>query len=444
MWKRLPQIVLLFIACNGKAQEPSRPVEFLTFGDCLQRALDNNLTLKYGQMSEQIALTQYRASYGKLLPGINATGENRNSWGKEIDSDTNLYVNEALHTYEGTLNANFNLFSGLKVWHTIRATKKEREISKVNVERIRNEITIDLAQRFITILYLQEIIEANRQQIESSNKQIELAQLKFDNGTISESEVFKLKSQKASEELAMLTNQNNLTDNLISLKQLMNISLETEIALSKPELNLNPLAGLDQQQYDLTRTAVKRHPAFRASLLETQKAGAELSLARSLRYPVLGGRLLYRSNFSSSEDEIPTHQQISDNASTGLRFTLTIPIFSQFDTWSEVKTRKIELKQAKLSSQLEESRLSKEVMKAITDTRTSIKKREASAIAFEFSQKSLDADMLKFELGKININEWSTTKTNFNRAQAELIQARYELLLNNALIKFYLGEPFAL
>jgi outer membrane protein len=33
---------------------------------------------------------------------------------------------------------------------------------------------------------------------------------------------------------------------------------------------------------------------------------------------------------------------------------------------------------------------------------------------------------------------------NFNNSQAELIQAKYELLFNNALIKFYLGEKFVL
>ncbi|NUY82132.1 TolC family protein [Flavobacterium sp. MAH-1] len=443
MSKRLPQIFVLLFFCISTAQETPK-VEFLTFADCLERTMANNLALQHGLLGEQVALTQYKASYGKLLPEITATGDNRNSWGKEIDSDTNLFVDEALHTNEGTLNANFNLFAGFAVWKNIKAEKQDRQISKINVERIKNDITIDLAQRYITILYLQEIIEANKLQIKSSEKQIELAQLKFDNGSVSESEVFKIKAQKASEELTLITNQNNLTDNLISIKQLMNLAIDTEIALSKPDLEINPLTNLDQQQYDLTKTAVNRHPAFRKSQLETDRARTELSLARSLRFPVITGRMFWRTNFSSTEDMIPTHEQISGNANTAIRFFITIPIFSRFQTWAEVKTAKLEWKQAQIFSKLEENRLSKEVMKAITDTRTSIKKRDASALAFEFTQKSLGADDLKFELGKININEWSLTKMNYNKAQATLIQSRYELLFNNALIKFYLGEAFSL
>jgi len=47
-------------------------------------------------------------------------------------------------------------------------------------------------------------------------------------------------------------------------------------------------------------------------------------------------------------------------------------------------------------------------------------------------------------LGKININELNLTKTNLNNSEAQLIQSKYELMYNNALIKFYLGEKFNL
>jgi outer membrane protein TolC len=101
-------------------------------------------------------------------------------------------------------------------------------------------------------------------------------------------------------------------------------------------------------------------------------------------------------------------------------------------------------KQSKLNTQMVRNNLSKEVLKAITDTKTAIKKNESSAMAFEFSKKSYEADALKFELGKININELNISKMIFNNSQAELIQSKYQLLYNNSLIKFYLGEHFSL
>lgn len=432
-------LLLLILTYTANAQEA------LTFDMCLERTLKNNLQLKAASFDENIARSQHRGSYGLMMPEITADAEGRNSWGKELDPDTNTFTRDDLRNYEGTVNANFNLFSGLAVHNTIKLARQEKELVRTNIRLLQNTLTIDLAQRFITILYLQEIIAANEAQIQSSTKQLELAQLKFDSGVIPESELFKIKAQKASEELTVLTNRNTLAENMISLKQLMNMPLETEIVLLKPELELNENVVSGESDLELTKKAVDIHPAFQASILEMKKARTELAIARSLRWPTLSMRLMYRSNYDPTiRDEVSFDDQIDMNTSKQIRFYLTIPIFTQFRNNLEIKTQKMLYRQSKVTSELERNRLSKEVLLAINDAKTAVKKNEASAIALEFSQKSYDADMLKFEVGKIGISELNLTKVNFNATQAELIQSKYELLFKNALIKFYAGEPFSL
>jgi outer membrane protein len=435
------KIALLLLIFNYAANAQ----EALTFDMCLERTMKNNLQLKAAAFDENIARSQHRGSYGLMLPNITADAEGRNSWGKELDPDTNTFTRDDLRNYEGTVNANFNLFSGLAVHNTIKRARQEKELVRTNIQLLQNTLTIDLAQRFITILYLQEIIAANEKQIEASGKQLELAQLKFDSGVISESELFKIKAQKASEELNLLTNNNRLADNMISLKQLMNMPLETEVVLLKPELELNENVVSSESEFELTKKAVDIHPAFQASILEMKKARTELAIARSLRWPTLSMRLMYRSNYDPTiREEVSFDEQIDMNTSRQIRFYLTIPIFNQFRNNLEIKTQKMLYRQSKVTTELERNRLSKEVLLAVKDAKTAIKKNEASAVAMEFSQKSYDADMLKFEVGKIGISELNLTKINFNTAQADLIQAKYELLFKNALIKFYAGEPFSL
>ena len=124
----------LLVSIGASAQE------VLTFADCRERALSNNLRLKSADYQERASVYQHRASYGKFLPSIYAEGENRNSWGKEIDSDTNLYVRDNLRNTEGTVNAYFNLFSGFEVYNNIRITKQDLEINKANAQQVSNEI----------------------------------------------------------------------------------------------------------------------------------------------------------------------------------------------------------------------------------------------------------------------------------------------------------------
>lgn len=434
---------LLLIAQGAQAQD------LMTFKDCLDLALKNNLDLKTALNQEQIAKTQYRSSYGKLAPNLYGTAENKNSWGREVDPNSNLFINTDIKNYVGYINASYNLFAGFTTLNTIRLNKQEYRINQSNVQKVQNEITIDLAEKFITILYLQEIIAANEKQIESSQKQLELAQLKFDAGSIPEGEVFKIKSQKASEELTLLTNQNHLIDNMVSLKQLMNLPLEKEITLVKPILQLDTNVNVETQ-YDIIKQALDLNPMITMSKLREKKARAALALARASRYPVLSMRAQYGTQYTKTdyedneEDLLDFRDQIRNNEVNILRFNLVVPIFSQFDNHSKIKTSRILYKQSKIDTQIKQNELSKTVLKAITDTKTSLKKSEASAKAFEFSEKSFQADMLKFELGKINTNELNVTKANYNYSQAQLIQSKYELLYNNALIKFYLGEPFSL
>ncbi|RZJ34467.1 MAG: TolC family protein [Flavobacterium sp.] len=432
-------LLALFVSIGASAQE------VLTFADCQQRAFANNLRLKSADYQERAAVYEHRATFGKFLPNIYAEGENRNSWGKEIDSDTNLYVRDNLRNTEGTLNAYFNLFSGFEVYNNIKIKKQQLEIDKANLQQVRNEISISLAQHFITILYLQEIIEANEEQIRSSAKQVEIGELKFNEGVISESELFKIKSQKASEELRLLNSKNMLADNMIAIKQLMNIPVDQEITLMQPELQLDPqVAAVDSDPYALAAEAARQHPMYKMSLFEQQKAKAELSLARAPLLPKVTLRLMYRSNYSSTDEEIPFSTQLDENTTKSIRFYITVPIFSQFDNYGKIKSSKMRYLQSKVETKMEENRLTREVLKAINDAKTSLKKTESTNLAFDYSKKSYDADALKFELGKININELNTTKIMYNTTQAELIQAKYELLFNNALIRFYMGEDFNL
>ena len=418
--------------------------EVMSFKDCLDLVIKNNLELQSAINSEKIAQYQYTASYGNLLPNFFGSVDNKNSWGREVDPKTNQFVNLDIKNYVGYINATYNLFAGFSALNTIRLNKQELKINQTNIKRVENELTINLAEKFITILYLQDIIIANQEQIKSSENQLALALLKFNAGSIAESEVFKLKSQKATEEFNLLTNQNRLTDNMVSIKQLMNLPLEKVIILIKPILKLDSTIAADENPFGIIDKAIAINPSYKMSLQEEKKARIALSLARAAKYPILSMRAQYGANYTNTDLLNNFNQQLKNNEVNILRLSLVIPIFTQLDYYSTSKTSKMIYKQSKIDTQITKNALSKEVMKAITDTKTSMKKNEASSIAFEFSEKSFQADALKFELGKININELNVTKASYINSQAQLIQSKYELLYNNALIKFYLGEAFSL
>jgi len=418
--------------------------EKLTYKDCLNLALKNNLSLKNAALSEKISVYKRRYSYGNFLPSVTGNAEKKYSWGRDIDPTTNAFIDKNLMTYSGNITGIYTLFGGFYNLKSIQSAKQEVEINKANQQKLQNEITIEITQKFIEILYLEELLIANTEQIISSEKQLELAKLKFESGTIAESEVFKIQSQKATEELLLVTNKNQLSTNLIDLKQLLNIPLETKISLVKPNLLVSENNLLLENEYVITKKAVEINPSFTMSKWMEKKAKTEIGLSRASKMPVLNLKFTYGSNYSDNDSQIRFEDQINANLVTALRLNLVIPIFSQFENTFKIKQSKLSYEQAKNETKIEENNVSKVVLLAINDTKAAIQKNEATIKAFDFAKKSFEADALKYELGKINSSELNVTKTNYKNAQAELIRAKYELIFTNGLVRFYLGEDFSL
>lgn len=416
----------------------------LNFSDCLALAMKQNLEIQSANVNEEVLKYQYKASYGRLAPELRAEGFQRARFNQIYDFSTNSYIDNTVRELRGTVRANFNLFSGFNVWNTIKVQKQEYAIAKLNSQQQIREITISLAESYLTTLYLTELVKINAQQIQLSEKQLALAQLKYEAGVIAESEVFKLKTQKANEELELVNNNNKLIDNWVRLKQLMNLPIQEELVLEAPAVELDSAVLSENNTAEITSKIIDFHPLTNISLLRQSRAKAALAVARSFRYPELNAEFAYRTSSFSNLELVDQELQFDRNRNGFLRLNLIIPIFNQLNTYSRIKQAKGGLKQAGIQIDRVRNQITQEATKAINDTKTARKRVETASIALEFSKKSYEADALKFELGKINTNELNITKNQYNNSQADLIKSNYELLYNNALINFYLGEPFKL
>ena len=429
---------IFVFACNVYGQKK------ISFEDCLNIAFENNLSIKNANISEQISNYQLTSSKTKLLPSINASASNNYSWGRGIDPNTNAYINQEFKSFNGNIGSDLVLFKGFSNITAIKLAKQELELNKTTVQKIKNDITIDIASKFTTILYLQEIIKSNQEQLLSTQKQLLLIETKFEQGYVAESEVFKIKSQKASEELTLVNNQNTLSTNILDLKQLLNLPLDEEIILITPVEKLFSKLEVMTKNSTFISDAVAQNPSYLISKINQQKSKLNINSAKSSIFPTLSTGFNWGSTYSNSNQLQNFNEQFKNNRSYGLNFTLSIPVFSQLSNHYKIKESRLNYEKSVIDTQIEENRLSKVFTQEINDANSSFVKYESYLSNLEFSQKSYDADLLKFDLGKISTNELLITKNNFVNAQSQLIQSKYELLYNQALVNFYINQKFTL
>jgi outer membrane protein len=414
----------------------------LTFEKCLEIAFKNNLNIKNAEISEEIANYQHKGTIAKLLPTVSGSFSNNYSWGRGIDPSTNTFVNQEFKSYSGGLNSGINLFSGFQNINSIKLAKQELESNKTTIQKIKNEIIIEIATKYTNIIYLKEIIKSNEQQITSTQKQLELNQSKFELGYIPESDIFKIKSQLANEQLTLINNINQLSINELDLKQLINLPYTAKITLEPIKDKLFSKLNMDKNDESSINKALEQNPAYQLTLINQKKSKINLALSRAVLYPSLNASFGINSAYSNNNTFFNFNEQINNNLAYGLSFSLSIPIFSQLQNRFKVKENKLNYQKTLIDTDIEKNRLSKVVIQAVNDANASYSKYESSLSALEFSQKSYEADFLKLELGKISTNEFINTKNIYINNQAELIRSKYELMFNQALVKFYLDNTF--
>ncbi len=126
-----------------------------------------------------------------------------------------------------------------------------------------------------------------------------------------------------------------------------------------------------------------------------------------------------------------------DNYSTGLGFSLNIPIFDAFSTRNNVRRARLEETTAKLNYETSCDNIYKDIQQAYYRAVAAEKKLSSSKIARDSSHDAFLAMQEKYNYGRANATEYEQAKSAYVRAVAENVQARYELIMRGRILAFY-------
>ena len=133
--------------------------------------------------------------------------------------------------------------------------------------------------------------------------------------------------------------------------------------------------------------------------------------------------------------------QLKNNFSQYIGLNLSVPIFNRFQTRNSIRNARIEQENQQLRLDNTKKTLYKEIQQACLNTTAAQAKYESSTVAAKSSHDAFTLMQAKYENGKANITEFNEAKNSYLRAESDCVQARYELLYQQALILFYRGRP---
>jgi outer membrane protein len=447
-----------------------------TLQECLDYAAKNNLVVQQSGLNVKDARNSRDQSVYNMLPTANGFATNNFNFGRSIDPFTNTFSNQQIRNNSFGVSSSVTLFGGLQNMHNMKQQELLYKASRYDLDNTLNNLGLQIANAYLTILLNEEILLAARIQSDNTKTQLDRAEKLYSAGSINISNVLDLKAQKANEDLNVINAQNQLQLAYLALWQLLEMPYDEKNTIEKPRL-AEPAVMEEPVAAQLFNSYTGRGPDIQAAQTRALASRYALRMARSGRSPrltlngninttysesflqstgtlQLGTRILYYDNNGnpvSAPYSIPTgyeitpfNTQLSNNLGKSIGFTLSIPILSNWTVNTNIQRAKVNMERSRLNEQQVRNQVYRTITQATTDLKAAKVRYAAAKNSYEAAGASFRNAEQRFNLGAMNFTDYSVAKNNHMRAETTMLQARYELIFRMKVVDFYNGKPIAL
>lgn len=272
----------------------SSPAKEWTLKQCIDYALQNNISLLKTRVQHQSAIEDWKQSKAALLPSLSAsTSQNvsYNPWpetGSFTVAGSKVQTNVDKVYYNGSYSvmANWTVWDGNVLRNTEKLNKLTAEQAGLDSAVTANSIQEQIAQLFVQILYSKEAIEVNKHTLETSKKNEERGKEFLKVGSMSKADVAQLTAQRAQDEFALVQAESNLRDYKRQLKQLLQIIDDDDFDVAIPETT-DAMALQEIPTVNMVyNKALATRPEIKNALLGLQSSDLQLKIAKAGKLPL--------------------------------------------------------------------------------------------------------------------------------------------------------------
>jgi outer membrane protein len=425
--------MLMVITTGISAQE--KPTQW-NLSNSIEYALKNNIQIQKSKITLEQNVVSTKQAKAQLFP--NLTG----SINQNLSNTPLLVDGGSSSTYSGSygINASLLLFDGGKTLRNIRQQKLLEEIGQYNVQYSQKSIQFSILQAYLQILYAAESVTIDSATVEVSKYQFERGGNLLKAGSISKVDLAKLVSQLSSDKYLLMVAQNTLETQKLSLKQLLELTVQDQLRISIPALTdvdiLKPLPVL-QSVYE---TSLNVMPQLKSSKLNIQVAGLDTEMALAGYLPKVNLNASAGTNHSTASG-MNFNNQLQNGFNEGIGLSVSIPIFNNRSTKSAVETSRLSEQTSRLNLQEAEKSLLTEVESSYQDALSAQSQYIAASEKVKALQTSYDLIEQQFNLGLKNTLELLTEKNNLLSARQSMIQAKYLSIMNVQMLNIYQDLP---
>lgn len=424
-----------------------------TLEECINYAYENNLYIKQSNLNVESSDKDLLQSKLNLAPSLNASASQNFGWGRSPDPQTNIYATQQTQRTFFNVSSDVTLFNGLQQLNNMRKAEFDYLANKYDSDKIRNDISLNIASAYLLILFNTEMVNNSQRQFDISKEQISRTEKQVEAGAVARGSLLDMQAQGASEEAALITNRNNLMLSYLDLMQLLDLEASKDFDIEKPNMEITAQPSLLPPEIIFNKS-VAIMPEIKSAELKLQSAGRTVAISQGARSPRIFAQGSFGTLYSDQIKEIeynpegiPSYgdtrtfgDQIIDNRDGSLVFGMSIPIFNGYQVSTNIKKSKIYYENINLELELEKNKLRKNIESAYADAIGAYQTFIARKKSVDALTESFKYTEEKFNVGMVNATDYNVSKIQLANAEADLSSAKFDYIFKTKILDFYLGR----
>lgn len=429
----LLMLLIMFPALEAQTKEYS-------LEECIDYAWENNTDISRANNSIDSKESNLEQSKSALLPNLslglsqdfssskNYTDVN-DSWNSENRSSTSL-----------SLSSSLTLYNGAKLINTIRQNTSELSATEYQIQTQKELLSLEVLTAYINVLLANEQYLNRETQLNSTEKQLELAEARKSAGVLSNSDYMNIKADYASDKTALISAKSAKRISLVSLMQTMNMPIEDSLLIVEPDLEALINEEQTKDADEIYQIALEIRPEIKTADLNLESAEIGVKIAKADALPTLSLRGNLATSYSDALSGVDFGDQFSNQVTPSISLSLSVPIFQNKKVKNQVTQATIQAKETQLDLTDIKNNLRKSIEQASTDSEIAIMSYQSAQEEYLASQEAYRLAEEMFSQGMINSVDFQSSKNTFINAKNSLTQSKYNVLLQNKIINYFCGQ----
>ncbi len=414
-----------------------------TLQECVSHALEHNITVQQTENSLLINEQDILAAKGGFLPSVSGGLGQRMSIGSGFDPVTNQRINnQTTHSFNYNLSVNQNVFNGFRTLNLYKQSRLNQEITNLELARIKDDISLNVVNAYLNVLFNKENLETAKAQNDFSEKQLQQVKDLVEAGVQPRANIFDAEATLSRDSQQVTIAENNFDLALLTLSQLLQVPFNgfyVEII----DVETPSEAILYDNVSPILDYALENRNEIKIAKKNIENAELNTEISKSGYLPSVSFGYGFGSVWSESKNDFAKQayfRELDLNKGHNFNLNVNIPIFSRFQNKTAVAKSKIRESNSKLSLDQAKLDLESNIQRAYTDAQAALKAYIAAKRSLESQELAFENSKERYDIGSMTSFDLEQSRVQLINSQASLINAKYDFVFKTKVLDFYMGK----